>query len=127
MLLATLVQTSERVRQTRSRTQKIAALAATVAALSREELELGVGFLVGKPRQGKLGVGQAAVREASTATPAATATLELLEVDRRPGSSSSPRTPSTWWCSRSSPAAAAARAGSPTYTWAPATPAPAAS
>ena len=83
MLLATLVQTSERVRQTRSRTQKIAALAATVAALSREELELGVGFLVGKPRQGKLGVGQAAVREASTATPAATATLELLEVDRR--------------------------------------------
>jgi len=83
MLLATLVQTSERVRQTRSRTQKIAALAATIAALSREELELGVGFLVGKPRQGKLGVGQAAVREASTATPTAAPTLELLEVDRR--------------------------------------------
>jgi DNA ligase-1 len=83
MLLATLVQTSERVRQTRSRTQKIAALAATVAALSGEELEIGVGYLVGKPRQGKLGVGYAAVREASTATPAATATLELLEVDRR--------------------------------------------
>lgn len=83
MLLATLVETSERVRQTRSRTQKIAALAATLAGLSRAELELGVGYLVGKPRQGKLGVGPAAVREASTATPAATATLALLEVDRR--------------------------------------------
>jgi len=54
-----------------------------LAALDREELELGVGFLVGKPRQGKLGVGQAAVREASTATPTAAATLALLEVDRR--------------------------------------------
>ena len=45
----------------------------------------------------------------------------------RPGSRSSPGTPSTWWCSPSSGATAGARAGCPTCTWAPATRRPAAS
>src|SRR5688572_17019964 len=57
MKLATLVQTSAEVGQTSRRLEKTAKLAALLRQLSGDEVAIAVGFLVGWPRQGKIGVG----------------------------------------------------------------------
>ncbi|MFP5405922.1 MAG: hypothetical protein ACLGHY_06130, partial [Gammaproteobacteria bacterium] len=80
--LADIVATSGEVASTASRLAKVAALAARLASFSVEEVEAGVAFLIGVPLQGKLGVGGAALREASHTLPAAAASLELMEVHR---------------------------------------------
>src|SRR5512146_1511067 len=82
-LLAHVVETSSRVGSTSSRLLKVRELAACLRELSPEEIEIGVPYLYGDTRQGRFGIGYAAVRAASTGTPAAAPALSLVEVDRR--------------------------------------------
>ena len=81
--LAHVVDTSSRVGSTSSRLLKVRELAACLRALSPEEIEIGVPYLSGDTRQGRFGIGYAALRAASTGTPAAAPALSLVEVDRR--------------------------------------------
>jgi DNA ligase-1 len=81
MLLADLLATSERVTETRSRLAKIEALADCLRGLAPSEIALGVAYLSGELRQGRIGVGWAATREALAATAAASPRLTLAEVD----------------------------------------------
>ena len=69
------------MRATRSRKQKIAALSSLLSELPPEELEIGVAWLTGELRQGKIGVGWAAVRDAAPGTAAEAPSLTLPEVD----------------------------------------------
>lgn len=80
MLLGELVQTSERVAQSSGRLDKISALAECLRRLSPEETAIGVAFLSGELRQGRIGIGWAAVRAASGVT-SESSTLTLAEVD----------------------------------------------
>jgi DNA ligase-1 len=59
MLLAEVVEASGRVAATPARSAKIAALADLLRRLEPGEVEPAVGFLVGEPRQGRIGVGWA--------------------------------------------------------------------
>jgi DNA ligase 1 len=79
--LAELVATSESVAATRSRSAKIAALADLLQRASSEEVALVVGFLVGAPRQGKVGVGWASLGRARGSSRATEASLTVQEVD----------------------------------------------
>src|SRR6185312_3183463 len=82
-LLAHVVDTSSRVGSTASRLLKVRELAACLRTFSPAEIEIGVPYLCGDTRQGRFGIGYAALRAASTGTAAATPSLSLLEVDRR--------------------------------------------
>ena len=81
MKLATLVATSTEVAGTSRRLEKTAKLASLLSELSGEEVTIAVGFLIGWPRQGKIGVGWANVSEARDVPSAPEATLELGDVD----------------------------------------------
>ncbi|ANJ26159.1 ATP-dependent DNA ligase [Agromyces aureus] len=82
MLLAELVTTAQTVTATRSRLAKIAALADLLGRLEPDEVEPAVGLLVGKPRQGRLGVGWRGVASATASVePAAEATLTVADLD----------------------------------------------
>ncbi|HZT30688.1 MAG TPA: ATP-dependent DNA ligase [Bryobacteraceae bacterium] len=82
MLLAEVVATSRRVAETSRRLEKAGLLAALLQRLDPDEVETAVAFLSGSTRQGRLGVGYASLRDAA-APPAADASLEIREVDRR--------------------------------------------
>ena len=82
MLFSELVATSRRVAETRSRLEKIAALAATLRDLDEDEIEAGVAWLSGELRQGRIGIGPALLRSATATAPAAEAALTIAEVDR---------------------------------------------
>jgi DNA ligase 1 len=82
MKLATLVATSAEVAATSRRLEKTAKLAALLGDLSGDDVAIAVGFLIGWPRQGKIGVGWAMVAEARDVPSAADATLELGDVDQ---------------------------------------------
>ena len=77
-----LVQTSNAVAVSSGRLDKVARLAAFLKELPPDEVPVAIGFFIGWPRQGKIGVGWATVAEARETPPAATPTLELLDVDR---------------------------------------------
>ena len=81
MLLYDLVAASRRVGETRSRLEKIAALASCLHSLRGEEIAIGVLFLSGETRQGKIGIGYTLLREALSIAPAPAPALELVEVD----------------------------------------------
>src|SRR3984957_15331280 len=81
MLLSSVVETSRRVTDTAKRLEKIDLLARLIRQLSPEEIEIVVPFLSGQTRQGRIGIGYAALRGARN-SPAAGATLEILDVDR---------------------------------------------
>ena len=81
MKLATLVATSAEVAAASRRLDKTAKLAALLRELSGDDVAIAVGFLIGWPRQGKIGVGWATAAEAREATPAPDATLVLRDVD----------------------------------------------
>ncbi len=85
MRLSEIVDTSAELRRTRSRKQKAARLAACLRRLEPGEIEPGVAYLYGTLRQGKLGIGWAALREARETAAAAVPALELREVDRELG------------------------------------------
>ncbi len=82
MLLADLVVTSRRVAATRSRLEKVAALADFLRRLGPEEIEIAAAFVAGQLRQGRIGLGPAAIRAALAEVPAAAVpALRLGEVD----------------------------------------------
>jgi DNA ligase 1 len=80
MLLAAVVDTSRRVAETSKRLEKVELLAQLLRQLRSGEIEIAVGFLSGQIRQGRIGIGYAALREAA-GSPAAEASLELAEID----------------------------------------------
>ena len=81
MLLATVVETSRRIAQTTKRLEKIDLLARLLKQLHRDEAEIAVAFLCGGTRQGRIGIGYGALRDAS-APAAVSPSLELTEIDR---------------------------------------------
>jgi DNA ligase-1 len=87
MLLAEVVEASSRVAGTPARSAKISALADLLRRLAPEEIEPAVGFLVGEPRQGRIGVGWATLAKQGAARragpdPAAGAGITVTELDR---------------------------------------------
>jgi DNA ligase-1 len=81
MLLASVVETSRSVAGTSKRLEKISLLAVLIRQLSPEEIEIVVPYLAGQTRQGRIGIGYAALRESRSA-PAPEPVLEILEIDR---------------------------------------------
>ncbi|XXT95767.1 ATP-dependent DNA ligase [Sorangium sp. So ce834] len=82
MLVSDLVATSDRVATTSSRLEKIGALADLLRRLSPEEVRIGVDWLAGRLRQGRIGLGPAMVTEARRAGPSAVEpALTLGEAD----------------------------------------------
>jgi ATP-dependent DNA ligase I len=79
--LADLASTSQRVANTAGRRAKIAALAALLRGLAPDEIEIAVAYLSGETRQGKLGLGYAALRDAPNATAPSGQPLTLIDVD----------------------------------------------
>jgi DNA ligase-1 len=78
--LSDVVEASRRVADTRARLQKIDLLAALLRGLAPDEVEIAVAWLAGEPRQGRIGVGYARLRELG-ATAAEAPSLGLREVD----------------------------------------------
>jgi DNA ligase-1 len=81
MKLDELVQTSAAVAATSGRLEKISKLASLLKRLAPDEVVIAIGFLIGFPRQGKLGVGWATVSSSREHAPAPEAALELHDVD----------------------------------------------
>jgi DNA ligase-1 len=79
-LFADVVRASGEVAATSSRSGKVAILAELLERLDADEVAVGVGFLSGVPRQGRVGIGYASVFRLE-APPAALATLTVLDVD----------------------------------------------
>src|SRR5690606_19345007 len=73
--------TSQRVAATSARSAKVKTLAACLRQLDADELELGVLFLSGEIRQGRIGIGYSTLR-ASAEAAAPSPSLTILEVDR---------------------------------------------
>ena len=81
MRLAELVEVSAAVAATSGRLDKISKLAGLLSRVSQEEVPIAVGFLIGWPRQGKVGIGWSTISSARGGATASTPTLELLDVD----------------------------------------------
>jgi len=79
--LADLVGTSAAVASTRARSTKVATLAELLERVPPSEVAVVVGFLVGAPRQGRVGVGWALLGPAADLEPAAEPTLTVADVD----------------------------------------------
>jgi DNA ligase-1 len=80
-LLAALVATSRQVAASPARSAKTRLLADCLRSLNADELEIGVLYLSGEIRQGRIGIGPAALSSCIDGT-ATAPSLELLEVDR---------------------------------------------
>ena len=81
MLLHDLVVTSTAVAQASSRLVKIGQLATLLQRLAPAEVEIAIAFLSGEPRQGRIGIGPSAMRDARPLASAASPALQLIEVD----------------------------------------------
>jgi DNA ligase 1 len=81
MRFAELAAVSDELAATSKRGQKAALLAGVLRRLSPEEMEIAVGVLTGAPRQGRIGVGWATLRDVQV-EPAAEPSLEIVEVDQ---------------------------------------------
>ncbi|MEM7201274.1 MAG: ATP-dependent DNA ligase [Planctomycetota bacterium] len=81
MLLAEVVETSRRVAATRARKEKVEQLADLLRRAPPGAIEAIVAMLAGELRQGKIGLGGAAIHPLRVA-PAATAALRVAEVDQ---------------------------------------------
>jgi DNA ligase-1 len=80
VLLDELVATTEAVTATRSRLAKVDALASLLSRLAPDEIAPAVGFLVGKPRQGRVGVGWRGL-SSMLGPPAETPSVTVAELD----------------------------------------------
>ena len=85
MRLEHLVRTTEQVGAVSSRTRKIGLLAELLSGLDGDEVAIAVAFLSGGPRQGRIGIGGAALRSAATARATSEPSLTLADVDRALG------------------------------------------
>lgn len=81
MLFAQLVETSRAIGSTTKRLQKTDLLATLLKQLQPDEIETAVAFLSGATRQGRVGIGYAAIRDARTKA-AENPTLQIMDVDR---------------------------------------------
>jgi DNA ligase-1 len=81
MLLNDLVATSRRVGEVSGRLAKIEQLAGCLRRAEAEEIDIAVAWLSGELRQGRIGVGYAALRDAMGETAAPTPSLALAEID----------------------------------------------
>lgn len=81
MRLQPLVETSRRVGATGGRTEKQRLLAELLQRVPPDEVEIAIGLLSGTPRQGRIGVGPATLRDARPEA-AAESGLTLADVDR---------------------------------------------
>ncbi len=81
MKLAELVAVSRAVAATSARTEKIARLAECAKRLEPREIPAGVAYLCGRLRQGRIGLGPAALEAARPASAGDGPELALLEVD----------------------------------------------
>ncbi|HEY7704260.1 MAG TPA: ATP-dependent DNA ligase [Acidimicrobiia bacterium] len=81
-LFVELVSTSLEVASTRSRNQKMAAIAAFISKLGQGERRIAVPMVAGRLRQGRVGVGYATVWGGTQVEPAGIPTLEIADVDR---------------------------------------------
>ncbi|EGD53741.1 ATP-dependent DNA ligase [Gordonia neofelifaecis] len=81
MRLAAIVATATDVASTRSRTAKKRRLAELLAAVAPSETRAVVGLLLGRPIQGRIGVGWRTAHAVRT-QPAADSTLTVSDVDR---------------------------------------------
>jgi DNA ligase-1 len=81
MRLHDIVETSARVAATAARRTKIDLLSSCLARCEPAWVETAVGALSGAPRQGKIGIGYAALREARSSPAAAAPTLTLADLD----------------------------------------------
>ena len=81
MHFAELAAVSERMTATSKRGEKSALLAELLRRLGPDEVEVAVGVLTGAPRQGRIGVGWATLRDVQVA-PAVEPSLEIMDVDR---------------------------------------------
>jgi DNA ligase 1 len=79
VLLAELTATSQAVRATRARTEKIERMEQTLRRMAPDEVAIGVAYLSGELRQRQTGVGYRSLRDLPS--PAAEPTLVLTEVD----------------------------------------------
>jgi DNA ligase-1 len=79
--LTDLVETSDAVARVSGRLDKINRLASLLSRLSPDEIEIGIGFLTGSPRHGRIGLGWSLISGARTTDPATEPTLELRDVD----------------------------------------------
>jgi DNA ligase 1 len=80
MLLDEVARVSLKVAETGARLQKISALAACLERMTADEVGIGVSFLSGELRQGRIGVGWASIRDA-TPEPASEPSLTLADAD----------------------------------------------
>jgi len=81
MRFADLVTTSAEVAGVSGRLDKIDRLAALLTRLEGDEVETAVAFLSGTARQGRIGIGHAAIAAASDTPPADAPTLDVRDVD----------------------------------------------
>ena len=81
VLLHDLVAASAAVAEASSRLAKIGRLATLLQRVAPAEVEVAIAFLSGEPRQGRIGIGASAIRDAKPLTAAASPALQLLEVD----------------------------------------------
>src|ERR1700734_626458 len=79
-LFATVVDASDAVAATRKRSEKTAILATLLSQVSPAEAAICVALLSGEPRQGRIGVGWATVRDLEVRS-ADQATMTVAEVD----------------------------------------------
>jgi DNA ligase-1 len=79
--LAALVDTSRRIAETSGRLEKIGLLAALLASVPPDEIEIASAFLSGSLLQTKVGVGYAALQAGMPSAPAESPSLELREVN----------------------------------------------
>jgi DNA ligase-1 len=85
VLLHELVETSRAVAEAGGRLAKVSRLASLLRRLDLAEVEIAITFLSGEPRQGRIGIGGAAIREANSASPAPAPVLQLRDVDEQLG------------------------------------------
>jgi DNA ligase-1 len=81
MDLHTIVETSRQVALASGRLDKIGHLARCLAACEPASVPTAVALLAGQPRQGRVGIGYAALRAARAEAPASAPTLTLAELD----------------------------------------------
>lgn len=80
-LLADTVETWRRVSATRSRLAKVRALTEWLVRLAPPEIEIGVTWLAGETRQGRIGIGHSALQAARQASATTVPVLTLTQVD----------------------------------------------